>query len=415
MTLVAEKRRMLWLGAGPMPANLRAALGEDWEVRRGSGETLSRDLQRTDLALIVPAQEGRFDPRRLALLLDEVDRSGAVAVVLLPGHLEREQMFSRRRGQFVFLDEDASAGELAAGIKTAAALQPAIRHLRTEVAAVRGLGAVDQRSLQQLDEEMRLAARLQRDFLPKQLPAVCPVRFAALFRPAGWVSGDIYDVFRLDEDHVGFYVADAVGHGMPAALLTMFIKEALQTKRIRGHTYEILAPDVALWQLNAEMCRQDLSSCQFCSAVYAIVDARSLRLRLARGGHPLPVLLRGDGSVRRLEAPGPLLGVFPDAKFHSAEVALADGDRVVVFSDGADEKLLSPERSGSAGLLSELLRLRHLPAEEMVLQLAECFDRLPPGIGHEDDITVLVMDVCARADGKTGAQDASAPAGLPEA
>ena len=82
--------------------------------------------------------------------------------------------------------------------------------------------------------------------MSRRLPEVGPIRFGALYRPATWVSGDIYDVVRLDETHVGFYVADAVGHGMPAALLTMFIKKALLTKRILGHTYEILPPHVSL-------------------------------------------------------------------------------------------------------------------------------------------------------------------------
>src|SRR5277367_1401228 len=69
--------------------------------------------------------------------------------------------------------------------------------------------------MHRLDEELRLAARLQQDFLPKSLPQIGSIHFHTLFRPAGYVSGDLYDVTRLDEAHVGFYMADAVGHGMP--------------------------------------------------------------------------------------------------------------------------------------------------------------------------------------------------------
>src|SRR5690349_4883166 len=84
--------------------------------------------------------------------------------------------------------------------------------------------------LHRVDEEMRLAARLQQDFLPKEFPDAGPIQFHSLFRPAGYVSGDLYDVMRLDDEHIGFYMADAVGHGVPAALLAMFLKHALQTK-----------------------------------------------------------------------------------------------------------------------------------------------------------------------------------------
>ena len=75
-------------------------------------------------------------------------------------------------------------------------------------------------------------------------------------------SNVLYHFFRLDETHVGFYVVDAVGHGMPAALLTMFIRRALQTKRISGNSYQIIPPHVAIGELNVDICQADLSSCQ---------------------------------------------------------------------------------------------------------------------------------------------------------
>ena len=92
----------------------------------------------------------------------------------------------------------------------------------------------DQLTTENITEQLRMAGLVQRDFLPSQLPDSDRLRWATTFLPAEWVSGDIYDVMRIDEQHIGFYIADVVGHGMPAALLTMFIKQALQTKRIKG-------------------------------------------------------------------------------------------------------------------------------------------------------------------------------------
>ena len=115
--------------------------------------------------------------------------------------------------------------------------------------------------MNRLDEELRLAARLQRDFLPKSLPQLGDVRFHTLFRPAGYVSGDIYDVMRLDEQHVAFYIADAVGHGMPAALLTMFLKHALATKEIYGGGYRLLKPSESMARLNEALRRAKPCSC----------------------------------------------------------------------------------------------------------------------------------------------------------
>ena len=394
MVLIAEKHKLLWFGRGPLPENVSAAVAGGWDVIPcDSTEALAKQLPQAELLLIsLPGQDCR-DPRLLSGLLDEVDRSGAVAIVLLPADLVDSGPLAARRGQFLVVPDDTPTAELAGRINAAAALQPAIKRLREDMAAVRSFGAGIARDFEQLDEEMRLAARLQRDFLPRSLPQVGPLQFSSLFRPASWVSGDIYDVLRLDETHVGFYVADVVGHGMPAALLTMFIKKALQTKRISGNTYEIVPPHEALARLNEDICQQNLTSCQFCTAVYAIVDTEDLSLRYARGGHPPAVLLAADGRMQQLEANGPLLGIFPGENFGDRHVGLSRGDRVVVYSDGAEDTFLDPSDPGPAGLIAQFRDLRHLPAEEMTLQLSERVDERRASSKHDDDITVIIMDV----------------------
>src|SRR6185437_3147583 len=131
----------------------------------------------------------------------------------------------------------------------------------------------------QMDEEMRLAARLQADFLPREMPKIAGCSFHVLFRPASYVSGDIYDAVRLDEDHVGFYIADAVGHGMPAALLTIFIKRTLKTKEITENGYRLVLPDEAMANLNEEMLSQQLSHCQFATMAYCIVNTKTMEMQ----------------------------------------------------------------------------------------------------------------------------------------
>ncbi len=376
-----------------MPPNVSDAVGGWSIVPCLDAEQLVERLAVAEVVLIDASEAAGYDRRALSDLLDQVDRSGSVAVVLVPESVLHTGPLASRRGQFLLVPDDIAPAELAARVETAATLQPAIRELRNDVTAVRTFGAGIGQDFEQLDEEMRLAARLQRDFLPKTLPQVGPVRFASLFRPASWVSGDIYDVFRLDETHVGFYVADVVGHGMPAALLTMFVKKSLQTKRIAGNTYEIIPPSEALAQLNEDICQQDLSSCQFCTAVYAIVDTENMTLHYARGGHPPALLLGGDGRVEQLQADGPLLGVFPDEIFQPRQIPLTPGDRVVIYSDGAEDTLADPSLAGPAAVAEKLRELRDLPPEEMVLQLAMQMDQRRAYNDHDDDITVLVMDI----------------------
>jgi sigma-B regulation protein RsbU (phosphoserine phosphatase) len=402
MPVLMEKRRLLWLGWPGTSEGLAAVLARRWQLSFcHSVDSLARDLAGAGVVLIAPSAEEDSDPFRISTLLDAVDRSGAVAVVLLPVLQGGRHLLDHRRGQFIALDADAGPEVVLSVLESAAALQPVIRDLRNDVAALRGCGSGMPMNFQQLDEEMRLAARLQRDFLPQRLPAVGPVRFASLFRPASWLSGDIFDVFRLDESHVGFYVADVVGHGMPAALLTMFIKKALQTKRITGEGYEILPPEQALALLNTDICQQNLSSCQFCTAVYGIVDTASLTLMYARGGHPPPILLTPGRDIRRLDAPGSLLGVFPDEVCQGGQVQLRAGDRLVMFTDGADDVLAADgrehdgplTRSVQGGLAEELLRLRGLSPDDLMLQLTARIEQARPESDRDDDVTVLAMDI----------------------
>ena len=144
--------------------------------------------------------------------------------------------------------------------------------LRSELEALRSRDRTVHFHMQRLDDELRLAARLQQDFLPKSLPQIGSVRFHTLFRPAGYVSGDLYDVMRLDEKHVGFYIADAVGHGMPAALLTMFIKNALVTKEITADGYRLLTPAQTMAMLNDALVSQNLSNASFATALYGLIN-----------------------------------------------------------------------------------------------------------------------------------------------
>ena len=211
-----------------------------------------------------------------------------------------------------------------------------------------------------------------------------------LYRPASFVSGDIYDIARLDETRVGLYIADAVGHGMPAALMTMFIKRALQTKRIVGNTYEILPPEVSLAQVNEDICSQELSSCQFCTAVYAVLDTADLSLAYARAGHPEPLLVRRDGGTELLGGNGCLLGVFEGQAFEPRRVQLEPGDRVILYTDGAHDALRTERELPFAEILAPFLRL---PRDDLLIQLNMRIEAAGRRDRPADDITIIVLDV----------------------
>jgi len=387
---LAGKSTLLWVGQGPIPDNVQQAATEIGELRPYSpDESLGSQLGDTAVALV--CAEGH-DEQYVDGVLNELASSGTVGLVLLPKESPvAEKLESDHQGQCICADRNSDPQQLAVQLATAVAIQPSINRLQSDLASARSFSAEASQAIEELDEEMRLAARLQRDFLPRRLPEVGPARFGVLYHPAGWVSGDIYDVVRLDETHVGFYVADVVGHGMPAALLTMFIKKAMQTKRILGSNYQILPPHVSLRELNASLCEQDLPSCQFCTAVYCVLDTASLVLTHSRGGHPEPVVLHDDGQIERLWVDGSLLGVFPDEDYSSATYQLRPGDRLLVYTDGAEEVIRQEPGGQAAPIEACLHRWANLTRQEMLLQMAAGLEsqQRPP----KDDVTLLVLDV----------------------
>ena len=392
-TLTSAATKLPWLGPWPPPPNVIQAAGDRWELTiPNPARPLTEQITQAPVVLV--GLDDRDGGRTLAGLLERLARSSTVAVFLLAENAPTAAgMLRGRRGQFLCVAPDAPAEELAAKLIAAQELQPAIASLHTELSTAPGGDGVGRADLAVLDEQLRLAGRLQQDFLPRHLPEVGPLRFAALYRPAGWVSGDLYDVARLDETHVGFYVADVVGHGMPAALLTMFIKKALQTKRIFGHAYRIVPPDASLAELNADICDQNLPSCQFCTAVYGVVDVAEQTLTYARAGHPAPILIRPDGSSELLNSPGFLLGVVPETPFASRHLRLGAGDRLVLYTDGL-EGIFGRAADGSAPDLRTIFTAwGKLPRQEVLAQLNEHLEAVPPEVRGQDDVTVLIMDV----------------------
>src|SRR5690606_36381489 len=143
-----------------------------------------------------------------------------------------------------------STDELWSRVATVRNYRPLLQHLEGQMVVMQRLGKRLNQQFVEVDQELRLACRLQRDFLPEVFPAVGDIRFTGLFRPATWVSGDVYDVRRLDETTLSFYVADAVGHGVAAGLLTMFIRQLMVGKRVRRDGYDVISPEEVLSTLN---------------------------------------------------------------------------------------------------------------------------------------------------------------------
>lgn len=247
---------------------------------------------------------------------------------------------------------------------------------------------------QEMDAELQLAGGLQRDFLPDLSESIGGVRFSAVYRPVSWVSGDIFDVFPIDERHTGVYIADAVGHGVAAGLLTMFIKRLIAPRGDRQGGVAGTSPAEVLRSVNLALCAQQLPSCQFVTACYGVLDHEQATLTLARAGHPYPIHHRSGQSVE-LRVPGGLLGLDPRNDYPEHTYELAAGDRVLLHTDGF-EPLPVQQGASAEGDVTSVRRafeaVGDLPLPDAIERLADSFEAGWQPAASPDDVTMLAFE-----------------------
>ena len=244
-----------------------------------------------------------------------------------------------------------------------------------------------------LTEQLRMAGLVQRDFLPAQLPDSDKLRWATIFLPAEWVSGDIYDVARLDEQHIGFYIADVVGHGIPAALLTIFLKQALIMRETIDNSYRIFSPAEVMTNLNLKLTEQKLSRSQFITCCYCLLNTETLKLTYARAGHPYPILLSPGRMPKQMEIQGSLLGIFEQAEYVEKDIQLQSGDKLLLYSDGSEPIIGFFEDQGGFRFTEDFCRIKDLSVIEMIEKLNTLVENHHTNLSEVDDITTLALEI----------------------
>lgn len=321
-----------------------------------------------------------------------------VPVLLTRAH-ETQPIAEQFQDQVLIGPPDASPMALCAVLRTLWLQSVDLRELQTEVSILRAHqnGLCDQ--IDRIDEELRLAAQLQREFLPNDLPKVDNLEIHALYRPAGYLSGDIYDVMRLDERHIGFFIADAVGHGVPAALMTMYIKRSLRMKKIDPTVdagYYLVPPHEALAKLNCDIMDQQSERIRTATACYAILNFSTLELTIARAGHPFPLVLRSDGSTEFIDPSGAMLGIFAGEEFELAHIKLHAGDRLLLYSDGFEMAFPGEEPSDTEPSRAHIDAFRDLANGSLAVamqRLSSQLDRQLGSLNQADDMTALLLGV----------------------
>lgn len=242
---------------------------------------------------------------------------------------------------------------------------------------------------QQMDQELELARRLQESFLPQSLPALPGLRFAVKYKPYASVGGDFYDVFRLDEKHIGFYIADAMGHGVASSLLTIFVKKGVRAKEITGKNYRLVPPNEVLARLNSDLIDQQIPDLPFITMAYMLYNVHDRTIQFSRAGHPYPLYIPKVGKPDYWQLEGSLLGVF-ETHYRQQVRQLNPGDKLLLYTDGMDAASFGDQPVGMSSLLAAAETHRALPVEQWIDRLAS---DLFTQTRQSDDLTLVGMEL----------------------
>jgi sigma-B regulation protein RsbU (phosphoserine phosphatase) len=245
-----------------------------------------------------------------------------------------------------------------------------------------------------IDMDMQLAGKVQGLLLPKEYPPADHIAFASHYTAAQKIGGDLYDVFSLDENTIGFAIADVSGKGISASILM-----AICQTHLRHFSQHERSPAKVLSAINASM-EKTMQRDMFITMLYAVVDLQTEELKLARAGHELPFFYdsHSDGTldVGPIKSNGMAIGMVPpeifDSVIEDTSIHFGDEDALLLYTDGVTETVnRSGEEFSGERLHGVLLANGNTTAQEIIDQVLKNLERFSEGTGQADDLTLIAV------------------------
>ena len=237
-----------------------------------------------------------------------------------------------------------------------------------------------------LEDELEAASAVQRRLLPKKLPEIAGLKLAVHYETSLYAGGDYYDIAKIADNQWGFLVADAEGHSAPAAVMM-----AMTCALFRSYPQPPADPGELLYFLNQHLCK--VADPSFVTALYVVYDADRHRLKIARAGHPPPMIYRSaEKKAIEYKCGGVFpLGIDPYEQVPVTEAELQPGDRILMYTDGITERFrIDAETYGEERLLRQLEGGGNLQPEELLTAIMKDVDDFANGRPADDDQALLL-------------------------
>lgn len=259
-------------------------------------------------------------------------------------------------------------------------------------------------SNRRMRRSLEAAAQIQQSFLPTAKPEIAGFDFSWAHRPCVELGGDMLNFVRLDDGHLGLYVLDVSGEGVPAALMATTLSRlmsppgnahSLLADRDNGHSEpRILSPVEVAQKLN-RLFAGESNSKSFFTLVYGILDCESKQFRFTSAGHPPVIHLRREAAPAMFDTAAFPIGLTAESNdFEEQQLELASGDRVLLYSDGLPDAM-NPDGEvyGAARILESMSRRSRSSLDELTESLLQDLSTWRGRAEFTDDISVLSFEV----------------------
>jgi phosphoserine phosphatase RsbU/P len=295
-------------------------------------------------------------------------------------------------------DGESHVKEEIFGEKTFSVMSSPLRNSNGEIIAavevlrdVTEMKALQKKVMEQnrkLKYDLNLARKLQCSLLPRDLHEE-KLSFSFIYKPCETIGGDFLDIFKIDEDHIGIYIADVSGHGVPASMLTVFLRSSINKK--------LLSPADVLKELFTAYNSSSISSDLYITVFYAIIDLKNKSLMYSNAGHNVCPIIFNDSKFEILRVPGiPISNWTENSEYINKSSHLAAGDNLFFYTDGIVEmRNANEEQYGEKRLLDILLVDNSKPRTILnkIVEDACKFANIKNDEEIPDDITMALLKI----------------------
>jgi sigma-B regulation protein RsbU (phosphoserine phosphatase) len=245
--------------------------------------------------------------------------------------------------------------------------------------------------LESLKGDLAIASEIQQAILPRVFPPFPEIAdkldIAASMTPAKDVGGDFYDLFRIDDERIGFVIADVSGKGIPAAIFMAVSRTLIRATGVRGGS-----PAECIAYSNKLLAAESVD-CMFVTVFYGIININTGEINYCNAGHNPPYVLKHDGKVEELPTMGDcMVGAIDGLPYHEATLQLEKGDALVMYTDGVTEAMnIDYQQFGEERLKETLEDVAMHNCQEMVDAIKSDVAAFAGEAEQSDDITVLTL------------------------